>query len=93
MPIIQLTREFHDIHREEVLGDALYKRYEDEEAKQSRKRREGGILYDAQKILKVGQGQMMTNHTGEMRTMKIHHKKRPRNPERGKRPFCMMLKR
>ena len=35
-----MTREFHDIHREEVRGDALYKRYEDEEAKQSRKRGE-----------------------------------------------------
>ena len=46
-----MTREFHDIHREEVRGDALYKRYEDEEAKQSRKRREGDILYDAQKMI------------------------------------------
>ena len=48
---MQVTREFHDIHREEVRGDALYKRYEDEEAKQSRKRREGDILYDAQKMI------------------------------------------
>ena len=45
-----MTREFHDIHREEVRGDALYKRYEDEEAKQSRKRGEEDILYDTQKM-------------------------------------------
>ena len=47
---MQVTREFHDIHREEVRGDALYKRYEDEEAKQSRKRGEEDILYDTQKM-------------------------------------------
>ena len=34
-----MTREFHDIHRE------------DEEAKQSSKRREGAILYDAQRMI------------------------------------------
>ena len=92
-----MTREFHDIHREEVRGDALYKRYEDEEAKQSRKRREGDILYDAQKmILSSSESGLGSNDDKPYRRNEDDEdspQKRPRNPERGKRPFCMMLKR
>ena len=106
---MQVTREFRDIHREEVRGDALYKRYEDEEAKQSRKRGEEDILYDTQKMNPSSSESDDDNgdspeeeekvndslfQQSQAQFQSVEEDSPPKKAKKSrKRPFCMMLKR